>query len=142
VEIKLVQLQDVHPPDPVKNSFEEVNRALQEMERSINEALQERNKVLFRVEGEAKQRVAEAQGRKTERVNEAQGDAQRFDLLLAAYRESPQVTRQRLYLEAMQAFLPTTGRILVVDESVRGMLPLIDLSGRLPSLTADEGRQP
>ena len=120
VEIKLVQLQDAHPPDPVKNSFEEVNRSLQEMERSINEALQERNKVLFRVEGEAKQRVAEAEGTKTERVNRAQGDAQRFDLLLAAYRESPQVTRQRLYLEAMQAFLPGTGRILVVDESIRG----------------------
>jgi len=59
VDVKLVQLQDVHPPDPVKDSFEDVNRALQEMERSINESLQERNKVLYRVEGEAKQRVAQ-----------------------------------------------------------------------------------
>jgi membrane protease subunit HflK len=127
VSIKLVQLQDAHPPEPVKDSFEEVNRALQGMERAINEALQERNKILFRVEGEAKQRVAQAEGTKIERINHAQGDARRFDLLLAAYRTSPAVTRERLYLEAMQQVLPGAGKIVVVDPAVKGVVPIVGL---------------
>lgn len=131
VSVKLVQLQDSHPPDPVKDSFEEVNRALQEMERAINEALQERNKIIFRVEGEAKQRIAEAEGYKIERINRARGEAERFRLLLGEYRKAPAVTRQRLYLESMQRALPQTDRILVVDEELEGMLPLLDLSGRV-----------
>jgi membrane protease subunit HflK len=129
VSIKLVQLQDAHPPEPVKDSFEEVNRALQGMERAINESLQERNKILFRVEGEAKQRVAQAQGTKIERINHAEGDARRFDLMLAAYRKSPAVTRERLYLEAMQQVLPGAGKIIVVDPQVRGVLPVFGLGG-------------
>jgi membrane protease subunit HflK len=115
----------------VKDSFEEVNRALQEMERSINESLQERNKVIFRVEGEAKQRIAQAEGTRIERVNRAQGDAQRFELLLAEYRKAPAVTRQRLYLEAMTEVLPRAGRVLVVDESVKGTVPILGLEGVL-----------
>jgi membrane protease subunit HflK len=145
VDIKLVQLQDVHPPNPVKDSFEEVNRALQEMERSINEALQQRNKILFRVEGEAKQRIAQAEGTKIERVNRSQGDAKRFRLLLEEYRKAPAVTRQRLYLEAMGEVLPKVGRILVVDESVKGMLPVLDLDavrGRQPAAPPPEERTP
>ncbi|HVS03749.1 MAG TPA: FtsH protease activity modulator HflK [Thermoanaerobaculia bacterium] len=130
IDVKLVQLQDVHPPNPVKDSFEEVNRALQEMERAINEALQERNRIIFRVEGEAKQRIAQAEGYKVERVNRSQGDAERFRLLLAEYRKAPQVTRQRLYLEAMQQTLPAAERVLVIDDGVQGLLPLLDLSGR------------
>ena len=129
VDVKLVQLQDVHPPEPVKDSFEEVNRALQGMEQAINEALQERNKILFRVEGEAKQRVAQAEGTKIERINHAQGDASRFDLLLAAYKKAPAVTRERLYLEAMQQILPGAGRIVVVDPQVKGLLPIFSGAG-------------
>lgn len=131
VDIKLVQLQDAHPPAPVKDSFEEVNRALQEMERSINEALQERNKILFRVEGEAKQRVAQAEGTKIERINRAQGDAKRFDLLLQEYHKAPAVTRQRLYLEAMGEVLGRAGRVVVVDDAVKGTLPVLSLDGAL-----------
>jgi membrane protease subunit HflK len=139
VSVKLVQLQDAHPPEPVKDSFEEVNRALQGMERAINEALQERNKILFRVEGEAKQRVAQAEGTKIERINHAQGDARRFDLLLAAYKKSPAVTRARLYLEAMQQVLPGAGRIVVVDPQVKGVLPVF---GGLGGAAPDAGTAP
>jgi membrane protease subunit HflK len=135
VSVKLVQLQDAHPPEPVKDSFEEVNRALQGMERAINEALQERNKILFRVEGEAKQRVAQAEGTKIERINHAQGDASRFELLLAAYKKAPAVTRERLYLEAMQQVLPGAGRIVVVDPQVKGLLPIFS-GASLPEAAA------
>lgn len=130
LEVKLVQLQDVHPPTPVKDSFEEVNRALQEMERAINEAERERNKVVFLVEGEALQRVSQAEGFKLERVNRAQGDAARFTSLLAEYRKAPEVTRRRLHLEAMRKVLPQAGRVVVVDDALEGMLPILDLAGR------------
>jgi membrane protease subunit HflK len=143
VDIKLVQLQDVHPPDPVKDSFEDVNRALQEMERSINESLQERNKVLYRVEGEAKQRVAQAEGTKIERINRSQGDAKRFELLLAEYRKAPGVTRRRLYLETMESVIPSVGKVVVVDESIKGALPILGLDGalRLPAKPAEGSQQ-
>jgi modulator of FtsH protease HflK len=129
VDIRLVQLQDSLPPAPVKDSFEEVNRALQEMERAINESLRERNRIIYRAEGEAKERIAQAEGYRIERVNRARGEAERFRLLVAEYRRAPQVTRQRLYLEAMQEVLPKIGRVLVVDESAQGVLPFLDLTG-------------
>ena len=139
ISIKLVQLQDVHPPTPVKDSFEEVNRALQEMERAINEALQARNKVIFRVQGEAKLRIAQAEGTHVERVNRAEGDASRFEQLLAEYRQAPDVTRRRLYLEALQDALPEVGRILVIDDSLEGMLPVLDLQGKKLAVAGGEG---
>lgn len=136
IDVKIVQLQDVHPPTAVKDSFEEVNRALQEMERAINESLQERNKVLFRVEGEAKQRIAQAEGTKIERINRSQGDAKRFTLLLGEYRKAPVVTRQRLYLETMGEVLPAAGRVLIVDDAVKGTLPILDLDSVLKNRPA------
>lgn len=136
VDIRLVQLQDVHPPTPVKDSFEEVNRALQEMERAMNEAERERNKIIFRVEGEALQRVAEAEGRKVERINRAQGDASRFEALLTEYRKAPEVTRRRLHLEAMREVLPGVGKVVVVDDELDGMVPILDLVGNNRGLKA------
>jgi len=127
VAVKLVQLQDVHPPAPVKDSFDEVNRARQEMDQAINQAYQEYNKVIYRVRGEAEQMVKEAEGQRVERVNRAKGDAARFLKLLAEYRKAPEVTRRRLFLETMRQVLPRLRQVYVVDEDTRGMVPLLDL---------------
>ncbi len=127
VSVKLVQLQDVHPPDPVKDSFDEVNRARQEMDQAINQAYQEYNKVIYRVKGEAEQMVKEAEGQRIERVNRARGDAARFLKLLEEYRKAPEVTRRRLFLETMREVLPKLRQVYVVDEDTRGMVPLLDL---------------
>jgi modulator of FtsH protease HflK len=127
VTIKLVQLQDVHPPAPVKDSFDEVNRARQEMDQAINQSYQQYNKVIYRVKGEAQQMVKEAEGSKVERINQALGDAARFNKLLAEYRRAPEVTRRRLYLETMRKVLPRLRQIYVVDDNMKGMMPLMDL---------------
>jgi membrane protease subunit HflK len=74
--------------------------------------------------------VAEAEGAGSS-ASTAPRARQRFALQLAEYRRAPAVTRQRLYLEAMQEVLPKAGRILVVDEQVKGMLPLINFDGGL-----------
>ncbi|NOZ94218.1 MAG: FtsH protease activity modulator HflK [Acidobacteria bacterium] len=129
ITVKLVQLQDVHPPTPVKDSFDEVNRARQEMDQAINEAYQQYNKVIYRVKGEAEQMVKEAEGRKVERINEARGDAEFFLLQLAAFRKAPEVTRRRLFLETMQKILPKLRHVYVIDQNMKGMVPLLDLRG-------------
>ncbi len=130
VAVKLVQLQDVHPPAPVKDSFDEVNRARQEMDQAINQAYQQYNKVIYRVKGEAQQTIKEAEGRRIERINRAKGDAARFLKLLAEYRKAPDVTRRRLFLETMRTVLPKLRQVYVVDENTRGMVPLLDLRGQ------------
>ncbi len=129
ITIKLVQLQDVHPPTPVKDSFDEVNRARQEMDQAINQAYQEYNKVIYRVKGEAQQMIKEAEGRKVERINEAHGDADYFLQQLVEYRKAPDVTRRRLFLETMRKILPRLQHVYVIDRNMKGMVPLLDLRG-------------
>jgi membrane protease subunit HflK len=133
LKIEQVVLQDVNPPDEVKPSFNEVNQAQQEKERMINEARARFNEVIPRARGEAQQTIQEAEGYATDRVNRAKGDASRFSALLAAYRESPDVTRQRIYLETMQKILPQAQRTIVLDQDLKGILPLLQL---------DRGGQP
>jgi membrane protease subunit HflK len=127
LQIEQVVLQDVNPPDEVKPSFNEVNQAQQERERKINDALTAFNQVIPRARGEAQQTIQEAEGYATDRVNRAQGDAARFESLFAAYRRAPQVTRRRIYLETMQEVLPGVQRTIVLDEDLKGVLPLMSL---------------
>ncbi len=127
IKIEQVVLQDVNPPDAVKPSFNEVNQAQQERERLINEARSAFNKIIPRARGEALQAVQEAEGYATDRVNRAQGDASRFNALLDAYREAPEVTRRRIYLEAMQSILPRVKRTIILDEDLEGLVPLLSL---------------
>jgi len=128
IDVQLVALQDVNPPDPVKPSFNEVNQAEQERETLINQAQAEMNREIPKAEGEAKAVIQAAEGYAIDRVNRAQGEAARFDALYDAYRRAPEVTRRRLYLEAMGDVLPQVGKTVIVDEAVKGVLPLLDLN--------------
>ena len=130
ITIDQVVLQDVNPPDPVKPSWDEVNQAQQQRDRMINEARAEYNRVIPRARGEAEQTVLQAEGYALDRVNRAQGEAARFEAVQAAYRQAPEVTRRRLYLETMQRILPRVGRKLYVDEDATGVLPLLSLDGQ------------
>jgi membrane protease subunit HflK len=127
--ITTVQLKDVNPPEAVKPSFNEVNQARQEKERITNEAWEAYNKAIPEAEGSALRTVSKAEGYAIDRVNRANGDGQRFTALLREYRRAPEVTRRRLYLEAMADLLPTIPRKYIVDERMRGILPLLDLGG-------------
>lgn len=130
IEVQQLVLQDVNPPDPVRPAFNEVNQAIQEKERAINEAWADYNKSVPKAKGEAEQAVRAAEGYALERVNNAEGDAKRFEALYEEYRKAPAVTRKRLYLETMGHLLPRLGRKLVLDEQVRGILPLLSLEGK------------
>ncbi|MFP4259627.1 MAG: FtsH protease activity modulator HflK [Opitutales bacterium] len=128
VQISTIELQDVTPPEPVKPAFNEVNQAEQERERLINEAEKRRNQVIPRADGRAKQIIAEAEGYAAERVNRAKGETARFVAILGEYSKSPAVTRQRLFLEAIDEVLPALDKIYVVDEAGTAPLPLLNLN--------------
>lgn len=127
IKVDQVVLQDVNPPDRVKPSFNEVNEAQQEREKLINQARSEYNKVVPRAKGEAQQMIEEAEGYKLERVNNAMGEAARFNSLFSEYRRAKEVTRQRMYLETLNNILPKVGKKLIIDENIKGLIPLLDL---------------
>ena len=127
ITVEQVVLQDVNPPDPVKPSWDEVNQAQQQRDRLINEARAEYNAIIPRARGEAQQAVLQAEGYALGRVNRAQGDAARFEAVYEAYRQAPEVTRRRLYLETMQRVLPKVGGKLFLAEGATGVLPLLSL---------------
>ncbi len=127
MSVDLVQLKNVNPPKQVQASFNEVNQAQQEKQRSINLASGEYNKVVPRARGDAARMIAEAQGYAQKRVNEAEGDAALFTAVFIQYQKAPQVTRQRLFLETMSEVLPKVGRKIIVDEHSQQVLPLLQL---------------
>jgi membrane protease subunit HflK len=123
-----VELQDVVPPARVQPAFNEVNEARQERERMINEATKQANQAIPRAEGEANRQIAQAEGYAIERVNRAQGETARFSAVLAEYRIAPEVTRSRMYLEALHSVLPQVGSVLVVQDGQQlPPLPLLNL---------------
>jgi membrane protease subunit HflK len=128
IKVEQVVLQDVNPPDPVKPSFNEVNEAQQERERLINEAQSEYNKVIPRAQGEAEQTIRQAEGYALDRLNRARGDSARFVAFYEAYRRSPEVTRKRIYLETMNDILPRVSQKIIVDDELKGILPLLNLN--------------
>ena len=127
VRLVTVKLQDVNPPEPVQPAFNEVNEARQQKERMINEAQERYKREVPKALGEAERVVSEAQGYATERVNRAEGEAKRFSQVLTAYQQAKDVTLRRFYLEAMQNVLTSAGHIYVVDDKVKGLLPLLRL---------------
>jgi membrane protease subunit HflK len=133
IRLITVELQDVTPPDPVKPAYNEVNEARQDLERMVNQAQEQANKVIPRAAGEAKQAVAEAQGYATERVNQARGEAARFISVLTEYQRVPDVTRRRLYLEAMSEVLSDAKTVYIVDSEQRALIPWLSVdSGQSP----------
>jgi membrane protease subunit HflK len=113
IEITQIQLQDVKPPGPVIDSFDDVQRARQDRERLRNEADAYRNDVLPRARGEAQQMIQEALGYRERLENEAEGEAQRFLQVFSAYKENPEVTRRRMYLETMQNLLSGADKVIM-----------------------------
>jgi len=134
IEVQQLVLQDVNPPDAVKPAFNEVNQAIQEKERAINEAWAEYNKAVPQAKGEAEQAVRAAEGYALERVNNAEGDAKRFDAVYEEYRKAPKVTKKRIYLETLRELLPRLRKKVVLDEKARGVLPLLQLDGKLEAV--------
>jgi membrane protease subunit HflK len=127
IQIQQVQLTSVRPPPAVQSAFNDVNQAQQEKQTAINQAWAVYNDAVPNARGQAKEREKQAEAYAFRRVNEAKGQAQKFSLLLAEYRKAPEVTRRRLYLEAMQAILPSLQKKIIVDDSLKNILQTLPL---------------
>jgi len=130
ISIQLVQLQGVVPPDPVADSFNEVNRAKQEQETLINQAWQAYNKEIYNVEGIAQRMINEAEGYAIERVNNAKGDIALFEKVLVEYNKAPEITRDRLYIETMNDVLGKIPNKVIVDPNLENFLPLMKIESK------------
>ncbi|MBD8525685.1 FtsH protease activity modulator HflK [Pseudomarimonas arenosa] len=133
IQVVTVELQDVVPPAAVQPAFNEVNEARQERERMINEATKQANQVIPRAKGEAARTIAEAEGYANERVNGALGETARFRSIIAEYRQAPEVTRTRMFLETIDQVIPKVGSVVVVESGGGSPLPLLRLRDAQPN---------
>jgi membrane protease subunit HflK len=125
-----VKLQNIDPPSgSVKESFDDVNKAIQDMNRLINEGMQIYNEEIPKARGEAERMVLVAQGYAAERVNMARGDVARFNSVYTEYQRAPDVTRQRLYYEMIEEVFKDEKGMTLVDRNLRNFLPLMNLQG-------------
>ncbi|MFP4019048.1 MAG: FtsH protease activity modulator HflK [Bacteroidales bacterium] len=125
IQIAQIVLQDVNPPDPVKQAFNAVNEAQQERETLINRAKSEYNKVVPKAKGQAEETIEKAEGYATRRVNNAEGDANRFNELYREYVSAPEVTKRRIYFETMQEVLPKLGDKIITTKDGNNAIPLL-----------------
>jgi membrane protease subunit HflK len=126
VEIVGINLQQggVRPPEQVQAAFDDVLKAGQERERAKNEAQAYANDVVPRARGAASRLTEEAEGYRARIVAQAEGDSQRFKSVLAEYQKAPQVTRERLYIDAMQEVYSNTTKVLIDSKSGSNLLYL------------------
>ncbi|MCX8048226.1 MAG: FtsH protease activity modulator HflK [Methylohalobius sp.] len=135
INIQAVNLVDAQPPEEVQDAFEDAIKAREDQQRFINEAQAYANEVVPRARGQAARVLEEAQGYKQKMVAKAQGDVSRFEQILAEYEQAPEITRTRLYLDAIESVLSKTGTVLVDVQEGNNLLylPLDRLSGFKPS---------
>ena len=127
IKIEQIILQDVNPPDPVKDAFNAVNQAQQEKETLINQARSEYNKIIPKARGQAEETIQKAEGYAAERVNNALGEAARFNAFYKEYVKAPEVTKRRIYLETLSDVLPKLGHKIITDEAGNNVLPLLQM---------------
>jgi membrane protease subunit HflK len=126
VEVVGINLQQsgVRPPEQVQAAFDDVLKAGQERERAKNEAQAYANNVIPRAVGSASRLKEESEAYKAKIVAQAQGDAQRFRSVLTEYQKAPQVTRDRMYTDAMQQVYSSVTKVMVESRQGSNLLYL------------------
>ncbi len=124
-----VKFQNIQVPENVREAFEDVNKADQDMKRYINEGKEAYNAEIPKAEGEAKRQIEIAEGYATERVNRAKGDVARFNAVYEEYKRSPKVTKERIYLETMEEIFGADEKPEIIDSELKNVLPIKNLKG-------------
>ncbi len=127
VQIVRVKLQKADPPKQVVDAFNEVQRARADMERFKNEAEAYRNEILPKAKGEAVQRIQNAEAYKQGVVQKALGETQRYKAIYNSYKNGKEVTRKRMYIEAMEDVLGKVDKV-IFDNKNTNVLPLLQLN--------------
>ncbi len=133
IAISKLNMQNAQPPEQVQAAFDDAVKAGQDLERLKNEGQAYANDVIPRARGVAARLLEEAEGYKERVIAQSEGDVSRFKAVLAEYAKAPQVTRERLYQDAMQQILSNTSKVLI-DDSKSGNLLYLPLD-KLMTLT-------
>lgn len=124
ISVLRVNISDVQPPEAVQAAFSDAVKARQDRVRLINEGRAYANDVIPRASGMAGRLKEESEAYKQQVISRAQGDADRFNQILTEYNKAPQVTRQRLYIDAMQKVYTNSTKVLVDQKSGNNLLYL------------------
>lgn len=127
INVVTIEMKKTNVPGPVQPSFNEVNQAVQEKERMVYQAREQYNKAIPAAKGNAEKTIKAAEGYALDRVNRAKGDASRFSAQYRAYARAKDVTRRRLYLEALKDLFPKLGKKYIIDANQKNLLPLLNL---------------
>jgi membrane protease subunit HflK len=139
ISISKVTMQNAQPPEQVQAAFDDAVKAGQDRERQKNEGEAYANDVIPRARGMAARLIQEAEGYRSRVIEQSQGDAARFRQVVAEYNKAPQVTRDRLYIDAMQQIMTNTSKVLVDQKSGSNLLYLpLDKLMQMQAGTAGE----
>ena len=139
IDVTSVNMQPAKPPEAVKAAFDDAIKAREDEQRKINEAEAYRNEVVERSAGEAARIRLEAEAYREQVIAQAEGESERFNQLYSEYKKAPEVTRKRLYLEAMESVLSRTNKVIVDNDNGSSLmyLPLDKLIERSGSSTGN-----
>jgi membrane protease subunit HflK len=124
INIVNITMQNAQPPEQVQAAFDDAVKASQDLERQKNEGQAYANDIIPKARGTASRLLEEAAGYKLRVENEAQGNASRFEQVLAQYQRAPEVTRQRLYIDAQEQILSSVSKVVVDQKNGNSMLYL------------------
>ncbi|MDL1967068.1 MAG: FtsH protease activity modulator HflK [Deltaproteobacteria bacterium] len=127
ISIITIEMKKTNVPEAVQPSFNEVNQAVQEKEKLIYQAKEDYNKAVPQARGEADRTIKMAEGYSLDRVNRAEGDASRFISVYQEYAKAKDVTKRRLYLEALEDLFPRLGHKYILDDKQKNLLPFLNL---------------
>ncbi|WP_439509925.1 FtsH protease activity modulator HflK [Marinimicrobium koreense] len=132
IEVREVNIQEARPPEEVRDAFDDVIKAKEDEERLKNEAQAYANSVIPQARGEAQRMIEEAEAYRARVVAEAEGESRRFELLMAEFDKAPEVTRRRLYIDAVEEVFSKASKVMVDVEDGNNMLylPLDRLNNR------------
>ncbi|OGT76342.1 MAG: HflK protein [Gammaproteobacteria bacterium RIFCSPLOWO2_02_FULL_56_15] len=145
--VSAVEMQPAKPPEQVKDAFDDAIKAREDEQRLVNESEAYVNDIIPRARGAAARIREESNGYKARVIARAEGDAARFDQLLAEYTKAPEITRKRLYLDAMESILSNTSKVFLDAEGNNSLiyLPIDRLldnrsSKQMPGLETQDSR--
>ncbi len=141
LNIRAVEMQNAQPPSQVKDAFDDAVRAREDEERIKNEAEAYANDIIPRARGKGARITQEAEAYKASVVARAKGEASRFEQVLAEYQKAPEVTRDRLYLEAMEEVLANSSKLMIDQKGGNNViyLPLDQLMRQRAGQGAESG---
>lgn len=131
IQVTEFTLKDVNVPTQVRDAFSDVNKAREDRQRFIEEARVHANSVVPEARGAAARVIQEAEGYKQATIAVATGEAERFNLLRVQYELAPEITRKRLYIQAMEGVLGRSSKVLIDTQSSGNVLylPLDQMTG-------------